>query len=148
MYGKDWILWVDKIVLKDDECIPVWSVSLGGHNSLLETLFIIVRAICIYFYICIQRKFFKVFEFVQDEKCMHCSIQNSQCGILQMVGSHEANMIAGITQHIFSDCHPEPQSHRYNGLKDSHTSKFNISKSNSILLPYISALPLILFNFI
>ena len=49
--------------------------------------------------------------------CMFCP-QNSRYDILQMVGSHEANMTVGISQYISSDCHPELQSQMHSSLED------------------------------
>lgn len=69
---------MDKLVLKSNEYISVWSVFLGGHSSLLEILFIMCVQYVLGFYICIQRKF--------------CPAQNSRYDILQMVIFHMKQM--------------------------------------------------------
>lgn len=96
---------MDKLVLKSNEYISVWSVFLGGHSSLLETLFIIVCAICIRFL------------HMHPEKVLSCTkfkIRHFANGDI----SHEANVIVGITEYMTSDCHPEPQSQMYSSLED------------------------------
>lgn len=103
--------------MKSDEYIYVWSVFLDEYNSLLEVLLIIVCTICIRFLYTHPEKVFQSVDCVSTETCMFCP-QNSGYDLLQMVGSHEANMTVGISQYISSDCHPELQSQMHSSLED------------------------------
>lgn len=144
MCRKDWILWIDKMVLKGDECLLVWLVFSGGQNSLLE-IFLALYVLYVFgFYICIQRKFFKAYFYRLKNVC---SVQNSKHDILQVIGSHEANVIVRIISCFLwlpswatSPKVQWPAGH-------SHAPKFSISKSNSSLPPCISALLIFSISF-
>lgn len=115
MWRKDWILWIDKIVLKGDECLPVWLVFSSGQNSLLE-IFLALYVLYVFgFYIWIQRKFFKAYFYRLKNVC---SVQNSKHDILQVVGSHKANVIVRITVCFLW---LPSWATRYNGLQDTAT---------------------------
>lgn len=74
--------------MKGNEYTPVWSVFLGGHNSLLEILFIIVCAIYIWLLYMYPEKHFSNCGvlFLHSEKCMFYPAHNSEHGIWQRVG--------------------------------------------------------------